>query len=119
MKWWTVAVGVEICDHSVSFVRVETDDFAERERERVEKKDVVEPEYKLMNSFLISTLSPQKIAYLWNFQLLSASFFKIFNKKSSVSTLTNDTPWSHISTPTATVHHFMAPKTIQRDHSYP
>ena len=55
MKWWMVAVGVEICDHSVSFVRVETDDFAERERERVEKKDVVEPEYKLMNSFLIST----------------------------------------------------------------
>ena len=27
MKWWMVAVGVEICDHGVSFVRVETDDF--------------------------------------------------------------------------------------------
>ena len=38
MKWWMVAVGVEICDHSVSFVRVETDDFAERERERESKK---------------------------------------------------------------------------------
>ena len=119
MKWWMVAVSVEICDHGASFVRVETDDFAERERERVEKKDVVEPGYKLMNRFLIITLSPQK-------KLPTCGIFSSCqppplrsSTESRPSTLTNDSPWSHISTPTATIHYFMAPKTIQRDHSYP
>ena len=114
-----VAVSVEICDHGESFVRVETDDFAERERERVEKKDVVEPGYKLMNRFLIITLSPQK-------KLPTCGIFSSCqppplrsSTESRPSTLTNDSPWPHISTPTATIHYFMAPKTIQRDHSYP